>query len=263
MQPSRDGGSGGGGTPPPALFFRSVLDFLLPPHCPSCETQVPVQGTFCAQCFGQLSFITEPLCQACGLPFASAAQAGRARLCPTCMAHPPAWGQARAALLYDDAARGLVLAMKHADRQENAAVLAPHMARAGRDLLARADVLVPVPLHRWRLFRRGFNQAALLAQALRRLGGPPAVLDGLQRTRRTQALGTLSAAARAAEMAGAVAVRPSRRAALAGRRVLLVDDVMTSGATATACTRALLDAGAAHVDVLVATRVPDPRQPFS
>lgn len=240
-----------------------VLDVLLPPHCPACDTDVPVQGTFCPACFGALNFITEPLCTACGLPFASAAQGGPARICPTCVAHPPPWGQARAALLYDKAARGLVLALKHADRQENAVVLAAHMARAGRPLLAAAGVMVPVPLHHWRVLRRGFNQAALLARALHRQGGPAALPDALCRTRRTRPLGPLSALERAREVAGAIAVRPARRAAIAGQRVLLIDDVMTSGATAAACTQALLDAGAAHVDLLVATRVPDPRHPFA
>jgi ComF family protein len=153
----------------------------------------------------------------------------------------------------------MILPMKHADRQENAVVLARHMARAAGPLLAQADVLVPVPLHRWRLFRRGFNQSALLARALQRRSGRPVCLDMLQRTRRTRVLGMLSAAERAAELAGAISVRPSRAALPRGKRVLLVDDVLTTGATMGACAQALLDAGASHVDVLVAARVADPR----
>ena len=209
-----------------------VLDFVLPPHCPGCDTQVQAQGTFCEACFGALNFITAPLCRSCGLPFASAAQGGLAGVCLTCMAHPPAWGEARAALVYDAAARRLILPFKHADRQDLADVLGRHMARAGRALLARADVLVPVPLHRWRLFRRGFNQAGLLARGLMRQGGYEVLPDALRRVRRTPTLGPLSAVERARMMQGAFAVRACRAPRLRGARVVLVDDVMTSGATA-------------------------------
>ncbi len=167
--------------------------------------------------------------------------------------------QARAALRYDGHAKRLLLPFKHADRPELAAALAPMMARAGAALLARADLLVPVPLHRRRLFTRRYNQAALLARALSRQSGVPDVPDGLCRSRPTAALGELGASARAAAVAGVFAVRPTRAARLAGARVLLVDDVMTSGATAAACTEVLLAAGVLGVDVLVAARVPDPR----
>lgn len=150
--------------------------------------------------------------------------------------------------------------MKYGDRPELAAALAPMMYRAGMRLVRDADVLVPVPLHCSRLIARRFNQAALLARAVARLGGKTAVLDALQRIRRTVPLAALSAPARAREMENTMAVRPSRTAALVGRRVLLIDDVLTSGATARACTRAMLAAGAEAVDVLVAARVTDPRR---
>jgi ComF family protein len=138
-------------------------------------------------------------------------------------------------------------------------VLATAMARAGAPLLARTDWLVPVPLHRSRLFQRKYNQAALLAVALRRQTGRPILLDALLRTRKTIPMGKRHVDERAQEVAGAFAVRPSRRTALAGKRILLVDDVMTSGATVDTCARVLLTAGAEAVDVLVAARVPDPR----
>ena len=237
-----------------------ALDFLLPPHCPCCDTQVQAQGSFCASCFSGLNFITAPLCRRCGLPFGSAAQGGLAGVCLTCTAQPPPWHEARAAWIYDDAARRLILPFKHADRQELAEILARHMARAGRALLARADVLVPVPLHRWRLFRRGFNQAGLLARTLGKYGDGVMMPDALRRVRRTPTLGPLSATERARILQGAFAVRPSRAARLRGARVVLVDDVMTSGATAAACTEILMAAGCARVDVLVAARVPDPRR---
>jgi ComF family protein len=162
-------------------------------------------------------------------------------------------------LLYDDKARSLILRLKHAGAEENAALLARHMARAGVALLAEADVLVPVPLHRWRLLRRGYNQSALLARYVARSARKPVCLDTLTRLRPTVSLGGLTAQQRAAAMADVIAAKPARRSHIQGRRVLLIDDVLTSGATAGACTRALLDAGAASVDVLVASRVPNPR----
>ena len=238
----------------------ALLDLLLPPHCPSCGSLVTAQGSFCASCFAALTFITDPLCTGCGLPFASRAFAGSLSICPTCLEHPPPWREARAALLYDDAARALILPLKHADRQENATILAAQMARIGHTLLERADLLVPVPLHRKRLRQRGFNQAALLAQTLARRTRTPCIPDALRRIRATPPLGALSAAQRAEAMDGAITIRPSRKPLIAGRCILLIDDVMTSGATASACARVLLDEGAAHIDVLVAARVPDPRR---
>ena len=240
-------------------FGGAVLDLLLPPHCPSCGAQITTHGTFCMPCFTKLSFITEPLCTGCGRPFASRAFAGPLRLCSDCLTSPPAWRHARAALLYDDASKTLIVPLKYADRQENAAVLGAQMARAGAALLAQADLLVPVPLHRRRLLARGFNQSVLLARALSRGSNIACAPDALQRVRATPSLGEFSGAARAAIMENAIAVRPKRAALIAGRRVLLIDDVMTTGATAQACARALLDAGAAHIDVLVACRTSAPQ----
>lgn len=242
-----------------AQALRATLDVLLPPHCLTCDRPVDAPGQFCIECFRGTAFITEPCCTHCGVPFSYAGQGGAERLCPACRAHPAPWGQARAALRYDGRAKRLVLPFKHADRPDLAKALAPMMARAGAALLRRAELIVPVPLHRRRLFARRYNQAALLAQALARIAGVPAVPDLLCRTRATVSLGELGATARAEAVAGAFAVRPSRAGRLAGRRVLLVDDVMTSGATAAGCTEMLLSAGAAGVDVLVAARVPDPR----
>ena len=254
---------------PPELLHRltarlrhagnAALDLALPPHCVSCGEPVEVQGQLCPTCFGLTGFITEPCCVRCGVPFASAAQGGPDRLCPACRDTPPIFARARAALRYDSQARRLLLPFKHADRTEIAWTLVPHMARAGAALLRQADVLVPVPLHRRRLFMRRYNQAVLLARGLARAARKPLLPDALVRRRATASLGTKSAAERATEIAGAFTVRASRAAALAGRRVLLIDDVMTSGATANACAVALLGAGAVAVDVLVAARVPDPR----
>ena len=238
---------------------RALFDVVLPPRCALCGAEVDRQGLLCADCFRQTGFISEPFCVRCGVPFESADIGGAERLCPACRAEPPVFGRARAALRYDAQGRRLILPFKHADRTELTTVLAPHMARAGAALVEAADVLVPVPLHRWRLFHRRYNQAALLAKALGRIAGRRCVLDALKRVRRTASLGERSAAERAAEVADAFAVPAARARLIRDRRVLLIDDVMTSGATGNACAKALLAAGATSVDVLVAARVPDPR----
>jgi ComF family protein len=234
---------------------RAVLDALLPSHCLTCDALVDAPGQLCPDCFRATTVITAPLCLRCGAPFPHRT-AFAAVMCDDCAAAPPPWGEARAALTYDSQSRRMLLPFKHADRTELATALARMMARAGSGLLARADLLVPVPLHRFRLLSRRYNQSALLARALSRLSGVPCLPDALRRIRATQSLGTLSSAARDRMLAGAIG--PRRGAALAGRRILLIDDVLTSGATARACTNALLAAGAAGVDVLVAARAGRP-----
>ena len=249
-----------GSVPAPIIELgRSALDFLLPPHCAACDARVATAGLLCASCFAATRFIGEPCCDRCGVAFSAQAEGGQARLCLDCETDPPLFRRARAALTYDEQGRRLILPFKHADKPELAHLLAPHMTRAGADLLRDADVLVPVPLHRRRLFARRYNQAALLALALGRLTGLAAIPDGLRRVRNTASLGQKTATERAQEIVDAFAVRPGRADRLAGKAVVLIDDVMTSGATANACATVLLDAGARSVDVLVAARVPSPR----
>jgi ComF family protein len=193
------------------------------------------------------------------VPFSHAGLGGPRHLCPGCTAQPPPWGRARGALRYDAHARAILLLFKHGDRTEHAGALAQLMFRAGAPLLQDADLLVPVPLHRSRLRARRYNQAALLARAIARLSGHAVLPDALRRMRATRPLGELSAEEGAATVKDAFAIRQTRAPRIAGRHILLIDDVMTSGATSAACTRTLLAAGATGVDVLVAARVPDPR----
>jgi len=242
------------------LALQRVLDLVLPPRCLGCGDLVEVQGTLCAPCWSAITFVSEPLCRRCGQPFAfdseeNAAHAGAAGYdCGACLAEPPVFGRARAVMRYDDASRPLLLGFKHGDRTEAAGPFAAWMARSGAELLAEAELVAPVPLHWRRLIARRYNQAALLSQALARRGGLTAVPDLLRRRRATPSQGRLSRAERQRNVAGAFAVNPAREELLAGRRLLLVDDVMTTGATVSACARAALKAGAAGVDVLVLAR---------
>ncbi len=234
--------------------MAAVLDVLLPAACVTCASPVAAAGQFCTACFNRTAFVTDPCCTRCGMGFAAAALGGTDLTCEPCRQDPPPWTEGRAALRYDDQAGRLILPLKYADRLENARALAPHMARAGARLLAAADWIVPVPLHRGRLLGRRYNQSAVLAQAVGRLVSRPLLLDGLVRTRATASLRSVPPMLRQATVAGAFAVRPARLAALRDSRVLLIDDVLTTGATAAACTRALLAAGVLRVDLLIAAR---------
>ena len=235
-------------------LVHAGLDLLLPHICPGCDRQVAARGLFCADCFGRFSLISEPLCRCCGKPFESADQAGAGGLCEDCRADRPEFAQARAAFRYDEHSRALILALKNQDRLDLVASLTPFVLRAGRPLLESADLLVPVPLHRGRMLSRRYNQSALLARAIAAASGVPCLPDALRRTRATRSLGHLGADERRAELEGAIAANPAGAARIAGQRVLLIDDVITTGATSRGCTRALLAAGAAQVNVLALAR---------
>lgn len=229
------------------------LDAVLPPRCLKCGAVVDRQGGICPDCWQGLRFLSAPACACCFLPFEF--DQGPGALCAACVAAPPPFDRARAVLRYDEASRDLILAFKHADRTAAAPALAAWMARIGAELLAEADVIVPVPLHWSRLFARRYNQAALLALALGRLSGRPTRPDLLVRRRATAKQGHLGRLARQRNVAGAFALHPRREGDVAGRRILLVDDVVTTGATISGCARVLRRAGAAGVDVLAVARV--------
>lgn len=238
------------------VLLRRMVDAVLPPLCLSCGAVVAEPGSLCPACWARMGFLAPPWCHACGRPFdVDPGGDGGDMLCGPCLAKPPPWGRARAVLRYDDASKPLILRFKHADRLDGAPAFARWMVRAGAELLGDADLLVPVPLHRWRLLARRYNQAAVLALAVGRLAGVAVAPDALLRVRRTDSQGHLDRDQRRRNVAGAFAVSPRRQGPLAGRRVVLVDDVLTTGATVGECARVLLRAGAAHVDVLTLGRV--------
>ncbi|MBU0725175.1 MAG: ComF family protein [Alphaproteobacteria bacterium] len=230
-----------------------VVDALLPPLCLACREPVDRQGTLCAECWTRIDFIGPPHCACCGLPFSF--EMTEQSLCAACVASPPPYGRLRAAMRYGDVGRKLILGYKHGDQLHMTPALAGWLERAGAELLAEAEIIVPVPLHRWRLLRRRYNQAALLALALGRRRGLPVAVDALARMRNTRSQGGLRRRQRLRNLAGAMAVPPLKRSLLAGKHVLLVDDVVTTGATIAACARALRAAGAVQVDVIALARV--------
>jgi len=236
--------------------LRNLLDVALPPLCPSCRDPLGSGIGLCAACWSKLSLIEKPYCARLGIPFVY--DPGPGLLSMEAMANPPAYDRARAAVRYDEVARSLVLAFKYADRLDLAPMMGRWMARAGTELLTDADALMPVPLHWRRLWARRFNQAATLASAISSLSGVPVLPDVLKRVRATPQQVGLSKAERADNVQGAFRVPAGQKAAVMGRRIVLIDDVLTSGATVDTCARALLRAGASGVDVLVFARVVAP-----
>lgn len=244
---------------PARRFGRSLLDLLLPPQCIGCDSVVEDLGTLCVDCWQAVTFIGRPHCAACGLPFEfDDASGSEQSLCGACIRQPPVFERARAAFAYDDHSRHLILAFKHGDRTDHAPAFARWLERTGAELLQQADIIAPVPLHWTRLFARRYNQAALLALALHKRTGIALAADLLTRTRRTPSQGKLGPSARRRNVSGAFRLTEKYSAAIKNKRVLIVDDVMTSGATATAASRALLKGGAAAVDVLTLSRVVRP-----
>jgi ComF family protein len=237
-----------------SLAAKLTLDVALPTLCVACREPVDGEGV-CAGCWAKLSFIAPPYCPRLGIPFVY--DPGPDMLSMEAIANPPAYARARAAVRYDDVARTLVHALKYQDRTDLAPPMGRWMARAGRELIDDADVLVPVPLHWRRGWRRRYNQSGALARVIERQTGAKVAAEALQRIRPTLQQIGLSRPQRASNVQGAFKVAADRQALIAGRRVVLIDDVLTSGATVDACARALLRAKAASVDVLVFARVVD------
>ena len=232
--------------------FGLVVDVALPQLCASCREPVDGAG-LCPHCWSKLSFIAPPYCERLGIPFPF--DGGPGLLSMEAIADPPAYHRARAAVRYDEVARTLVHALKYGDRLDLAPTMGRWMANAGRQLVTEADALVPVPLHWRRLWARRFNQSALLAEIIAKANGRTVAHGALKRVKATPQQVGLGKSERAQNVQGAFRVPADGKAEVVGRRLVLVDDVLTSGATVDACARALLRAGAASVDVLTFARV--------
>lgn len=235
--------------------FAACADLLMPPCCVICRTPLTEHHSLCAPCWREVRFIREPLCDVLGvpLPFAS----GERTVSAAALAKPPAYRRARAVAHYSGIMRDLIYQLKYADRHDARALFGRWLTEAAGELTREADIVVPVPLTRLRLLSRRFNQAAILARELSRRIGVPIDPHVLRRVRRTRSQVGLTHDQRRSNVARAFAVSKRRADRVRGRRVLLVDDVITTGATADACARALLKAGAEHVDVVALGLVTD------
>jgi ComF family protein len=234
-------------------FARSSLsytsDLLLPPVCIACSSLTDGHNLLCARCWRNLHIITPPLCERTGVPLPGSSGPGPF-FSTEAILNPPDFDRARAVARYGGLMSRLIVAFKFEDRHEALPLFTNLLLQAGRELIDDADIIAPVPLHPLRLLQRRFNQSALLARALAKRSGKPAALHVLRRVRRTPPQVGLAQGARKSNVAGAFAVARRSAGAIAGKRVLLIDDVITTGATANACARALKAAGAAEADVL-------------
>ncbi|UYN97992.1 MAG: ComF family protein [Enhydrobacter sp.] len=232
---------------------RRLVDVVLPPLCLRCGEIVAEPGALCAACWPGLAFVAPPHCARCGVPFAE--DLGPDAWCAECLNRPPAFRHARAALVYDDDSRRLILPFKHGDRTDLAKACGRWMAQAGAQLAAAADLVVPVPLHWRRLLWRRYNQAGLLAGIVARQTGRRFAPDLLRRRRWTGSQAGLDSRERRRNVRLAFDIHPDWAGELEDKTVLLVDDVLTTGATVEACARVLRRGGARHVDVLTLARV--------
>jgi len=233
--------------------LSAALAIVYPPACIACQAALGQAQALCPSCWSSIGFIERPYCERLGTPFA--VDLGAGLLSPAAIADPPVFARARAVCRFDGVARELVHRLKYGDRTELALTLGRMMAQAGRELLVDADLIVPVPLHRTRLWSRRFNQAAALAVVIARQTQLPLAPAALSRVKRTRQQVGLTRPQRAENLQGAFRVPDAMRPQIEGRRILLIDDVLTTGSTANAAARALLRAGARKVDVLSFARV--------
>lgn len=233
--------------------FLGSLNAVLPPRCAITGEIVPQHGFLSSTAWAGIDFIAEPFCSVCGFPFDIAVEQGS--VCGACLEARPPFDLARAAVRYNESSKALILAFKHGDRTEIVSSFVPWLKRAGQEALAGAELLAPVPLHRWRLLNRRYNQAALIAGALARETQIPVSMDLLVRFRPTPSQGHLKASERQQNVKGAFILNPRYRDAVKGKKIVLIDDVYTTGSTVRECTKVLKKAGADSVCVLTLARV--------
>lgn len=233
-------------------MLQPVLNLFFPPQCLVCDALVPTHGTLCTECWNDVPFISAPICACCGLPLEFAVDENT--LCGECLREHPPYSRARAAFVYNEHSRNLILKLKYQDDTYLAPTFGRWLKGAGEELIAASDLIIPVPLYYWRMVSRRYNQSLLLARILARHTGLPLLPDGLKRIRATAQQTGLTRAQREKNVKGAFIVPDAHRNAIKGKSILLVDDVMTTGATLGACTKVLLKADAAQVNVLTLAR---------
>lgn len=238
-----------------------LIDLILPPRCIVSGEIVDQQGMLSPEAWGQLNFIDDPQCNRCGFPFGfDTGEVNEGNICLGCLKTPPIFDKARAALIYDDASRDVILSFKHGDQTQAVPSFIPWLNRAGTKFLDQTDYIMPVPLHRWRLLRRRFNQAGIMARYLSKDIGVPVILDGVLRQRATVTQGHLQANARKKNVRNAFVVNPKHLETIKGTNIVLIDDVYTTGATVNECTKVLMRAGVASVNILTLARVVKPQR---
>jgi len=232
--------------------MKNVIDIIYPPVCLSCKNPVAEAISLCSDCWEDINFISNPKCQKCGMPFEI--EAHDEALCGECIAKPPPYNQARAAFVYEDKSAPLITGFKYGDKLHSTKYFAGIMARSGKELIERTDIIVPVPLHRIRLFKRRYNQASLLANVIAKQNLLPVINNLLIRKKNTPPQASLLFRQRIKNVQGAFTFNAKYNEIIKGKNILLIDDVMTTGATIKSCCRRLLKAGASEVNVLTIAR---------